>query len=449
MLYVHVTNRLLHLLNSVTGGFLGGFVEPLSSLGSCAYGAGNYFLLGQYLQMACVTYTLCQIPMFFVWGAYIGDVLLLFGFDEHVAEIASSYVWLSMTMDVISGIDWVLYEFLEVSGKEVYANVIACIGAVVELPVVWVALHYYDSTLFFIGLVFLATQIVFMLLNMCICIRMGWLEEYEDGIFRSLAFRNREALRVYLKTAFPLAIGSLLSYAEWEILTLLAAVLGPAEVATWAVLGYVWDVFESTTGALGSAGEIRVSYQLGQGNPQLAKLSSYKSMFMALVMSLLSTSIFLSLSTVLPAFLSSDETIQGMLVVLFPLVALGNVTMSIGMVCWALVGAQLRYQQATAIATATSLGITVPLGVIFTVVLNYDLNGLTFSVVVGYIATAMILTTMLLISDWEKLSETIREKMVDEDEEEDEAEDDAATPGDAQDTCRYQDTQWGTLVAEK
>eukprot|EP00986_Skeletonema_menzelii_P012982 scaffold7348_cov144-Skeletonema_menzelii.AAC.4 len=381
-----VAYTMVGLTTGITGGFLGGFVGPLSSLGSCAYGA----------------------------------------------EIASRYVWLSMTMDVISGIDWVLYEFLEVSEKEVYANVIACIGAVLELPVVWAALHYYDSTLLFLGLVFLATQIVFMLLNICICVRMGWLEKYEDGIFHSLAFRNREALREYLKTAFPLALGSLLSYAEWEILTVLAAVLGPAEAATWAILGYVWDVFESTTGSLGSAGEIRCSYQLGQGKSHLAKLSSYKSMFLALVMSVLSTSIFLSLSTVLPAFLTSDETIQDMLIVLFPLVGLGNVMMSVGMVCWSLVGAQLRYRQATAIATATSVGITLPLGVIFTVVLNYDLKGLTFSVVVGYIMTAMILTSMLLISDWEKLSETIREKMVDKDEEE--AEDGAAAPGGTQDT---------------
>ena len=420
-------------------------MEPLSSMGSMAYGAGNYFLVGQYLQLACVLYTLCQIPFFFFWGAYIGDILLFFKYPENVVEIASKYVWLSMTMDVISGVDWVLYEFLEVCGQEFYANAIACIGAAVELPVVWVALHYYDSTLFFLGLVMLAIQIVFMILNICICIRMGWLDQYEDGIFRSLAFRNRKTVREWLKTALPLAFGSLLSYAEWEMLTVFAAVLGFKEATTWAVLGYVWDVFESTTGAIGSAGEIRCSYQLGKGNPQLAKLSSYKSMFMALVMSSLSSLIFLSMSNVLTAFLSSDETIQDMLIVLFPLVGLGNVMMSVGMVCWALVGAQLRYRQATVIAVATSLGITVPLGAIFTVALNYDLKGLTFSVVVGYIMTAWILTTMLLISDWEKLSEKIREKVVAEDEEgEEESEDGAAAPAKSHEDYDYAQDQDNT-----
>ncbi len=412
-----VAYTLVGLTTGITGGFIGGIVEAMSSLASMAYGAENYFLVGQYVQLACTLYTLCQIPLFFFWGAYIGDVLLLFGFDETAAEIASRYVWISMTMTVISGIDWTLFDFLEVTGREVYANVIGCIGTVVEVLLVWAALHFYESNLVFVGLVFLGTQVVFLLLNLCICIKCGWLEQYEHGMFRSLAFRNREALKVFLKTTLPLAFGSLLAYAEWEILTVFAAFLGPAEAATWAVLGYVWDVFESTTGALGSAGEVRCSHQLGKGDPELAKLSSYKTMFMALLVSMISTTIFFSLHNVLPAFLTTDETIQDMLVTLFPLVGLGNVMMSVGMVCWSLVGAQLRYQLATKIATATSLGITLPLAATFTIALNYDLKGLTFSVVVGYLMTAMILTTILLISDWEKLSNRIREKVAVEDDE--------------------------------
>ena len=78
----------------------------------------------------------------------------------------------------------------------------------------------------------------------------------------------------------------MLAYAEWELLTVFAAFLGPAEAAAWAALGFVWDVFESTTEAFGDAGEVRVSYQLGKGRPQLARLSSYKCMFMGLTMSI-------------------------------------------------------------------------------------------------------------------------------------------------------------------
>ena len=40
--------------------------------------------------------------------------------------------------------------------------------------------------------------------------------------------------------------------------------------------------------------------------------------------------------------------------------------------------------------------------------LNYDLKGLTFAVIVGYVMTGMFMTTVLLMSDWEKLSKHVR-----------------------------------------
>jgi hypothetical protein len=41
--------------------------------------------------------------------------------------------------------------------------------------------------------------------------------------------------------------------------------------------------------------------------------------------------VFLCLGGYLPAWLTTDETIQDMLLELFPLVGLGNVTMTVGM----------------------------------------------------------------------------------------------------------------------
>ncbi len=47
----------------VSGEFMRGWVEAVSSLGSMAYGAGNWELVGQYVQASIVGYVLCQIPM--------------------------------------------------------------------------------------------------------------------------------------------------------------------------------------------------------------------------------------------------------------------------------------------------------------------------------------------------------------------------------------------------
>ena len=52
----------------ISTSFMGGWVEAVSSLGSQAYGAGNYTLVGQYVQTSCLGFVLCEIPMAFVWG---------------------------------------------------------------------------------------------------------------------------------------------------------------------------------------------------------------------------------------------------------------------------------------------------------------------------------------------------------------------------------------------
>lgn len=79
--------------------------------------------------------------------------------------------------------------------------------------------------------------------------------------------------------------------------------------------------------------------------------------------------------------------------------------------CWALIGAQARYELATAINLACSLLLTVPLGAMFTVWLHIDLQGLTFSIVAGYVICALIMAIVLLVSDWESISNDIRERV--------------------------------------
>jgi Na+-driven multidrug efflux pump len=240
---------------------------------------------------------------------------------------------------------------------------------------------------------------------------MGWMQKYEMGLYGSCAWTDMSVMKDVFRVALPLAFGSLLAYAEWEILVIFATVLGPAEAATWAVMGFIWDFFESTTEAIGDASEVRVAYQLGKGRPTMAELAGYKSMLLGAIVSIVMSTLLLSLTNVLPSVLTPDATIQDMLAELFPLVALGNVTMSMGMVCWAVIGAQGRYHLSTSIAIACSFLVTIPIGVVLTIWMRIDLQGLAFAVVTGYSVTAMLLSACIAMSDWEMLSKKIQEQV--------------------------------------
>jgi MATE family multidrug resistance protein len=191
-------------------------------------------------------------------------------------------------------------------------------------------------------------------------------------------------------------------------LTIFAAALGPAEVATWAILGSIWDIFEASTEGIGDAAEVRCAHHLGKGNPEMAKTSSYKSILFATILSGFVSIIFFSLSNELPRWFTTDPTLQRMISELVPLVGIGNVTMTFGMVCWALVGAQGRYGLATFVSFVSSWCITIPLSALFVFGLNVDLQGVTSAVVIGYSCTGTVLSFILLRSDWECLSETVQ-----------------------------------------
>eukprot|EP00591_Stephanopyxis_turris_P011237 CAMPEP_0195526380 /NCGR_PEP_ID=MMETSP0794_2-20130614/27418_1 /TAXON_ID=515487 /ORGANISM="Stephanopyxis turris, Strain CCMP 815" /LENGTH=309 /DNA_ID=CAMNT_0040657051 /DNA_START=140 /DNA_END=1069 /DNA_ORIENTATION=- len=237
---------------------------------------------------------------------------------------------------------------------------------------------------------------------------MGWFKQFIPGLFKNIALRNKAAVKNVLRTALPLAVGSFLAYSEWEVLTIFAAHLGPAEVTTWAVLGTIWETFEATTEGLGEAAAVRVSYHLGKGNHHMAKVSTYKCLLASTIFALFTTSIFFMLGENLAIwFFAEDATLQNLLVELIPLVGLGNVTMTFGMEAWHIIGAQGRYRLATLVALVCSWFITVPLAAFLVYSLTINLQGVVSAVVIGYSFTGTIMACVLLRSDWERLSKII------------------------------------------
>lgn len=236
-------------------------------------------------------------------------------------------------------------------------------------------------------------------------------------------------------TAIPLSFGSLIEYGEvisiihhytfnhffthpdyllkWEVLTFFVAYLGQAEgilhhliisffvihsftfakmtillfvfdiVAAWGLLESLWDFFEAATSGLSEAASIRVAYHLGKGDVNMAKLSSYKSLFMGVSLSFLITSVLLIMGEDLPKWLTPDETLRSMLNDVIPLIAMANILMVFGMVSWTLVGAQGRYRLATTVSVCMSAFVTLPLAAVSTFYFLFDLKGIVGAIICG------------------------------------------------------------------
>lgn len=267
-----------------------------------------------------------------------------------------------------------------------------------------------EPTLQDVGMAYNATALVFVVGVHLFAELRGWLKPFRKGLYRSLALKNGKAVKLMVKQAVPLSFGSLLSNAEWAILTFFASYLGPAEVAAWAILGSIWDIFYSTTSGIGDAAEIRVSRHFGENCPSMARLSGYKALFLSMTVAAVISIVYMSLQYRLPAWFTKDETLQTMLSELVPFVGVANLTMQFGMTCWSLIGAQGKYKLATWVAFVSKWGVAMPMAAILVFIVRMDLQGLTAAVVIGYVSTGATLSYVLLSTDWKHIAIKIQER---------------------------------------
>ena len=118
--------------------------------------------------------------------------------------------------------------------------------------------------------------------------------------------------RAFLKLNVHLLLFFDGSTTQWEVLTIFASAMGPAEVAAWGMLGLIWDTFERITAGFADAAEVRIGFRMGAGQPQSAKIAAFKSMYMALVVSLFSTTVLYIFAGNLPRWMTPDPTLQKM-----------------------------------------------------------------------------------------------------------------------------------------
>ena len=233
-------------LMEITTEFSGGVVDAMTTLASQAYGAGNNVLAGQYVQLCSMTYVLFQIPFILMWSFATFDIMIWMGFDENVAQMAQTYARLAVWRDTVLGVSEVYSNLFEVVEREFAVAVIGNAEALVELGAIAIALFLYNGDLVTVGVIGILNGLCFFLFTLAFTYWRGWLKPFASGMFTSISFKNRVAVKQVIKTATPLAFGSVLIHGEWEVLTVFAAYLGAAEVTAWAVLGNLWDIFESS-----------------------------------------------------------------------------------------------------------------------------------------------------------------------------------------------------------
>jgi Na+-driven multidrug efflux pump len=210
-----------------------------------------------------------------------------------------------------------------------------------------------------------------------------------------------------LKTSICFSFGYVLTSTKWELMTIFARYLGPAEVTVWGLLGTLWGALEYFTAAISDASEVRTAFLLGIGQPAKARLSTYKSLYYGNFASIVVSACFFIGGDDIATWLTTDDTLQRLLAELIPLFGVGNIALTIGSMAWTLVGAQGRYHLSSAVGLSGIWLISVPLAALFSIYLNLNLQGQTASIVVGYMVSGTVNSYILFRSDWNRLSRQV------------------------------------------
>ena len=213
----------------------------------------------------------------------------------------------------------------------------------------------------------------------------------------------------FLLQAFPLFLGSLLELGEWEVLIFCVSYLGGAEVATWAMMGLIWEVFQAMTEGIGEAASVRVSFYLTEGFPKDARKLAHKVAFLSSILVLLITSVFVMAGPNIATTLSLDNTIQHLFTDLIGATAMANISMTFAQVYWSLAGAQGRFGVASATILFCRWMIMVPIASICIFGHEFDLISVAGAIAIGYAVAACVLAFVVFSSNWDQLAYLLRD----------------------------------------
>ncbi|KAF8111346.1 hypothetical protein N665_0076s0321 [Sinapis alba] len=221
----------------------------------------------------------------------------------------------------------------------------------------------------------------------------------------------------FSKIAFPSAVMVCLELWSFELLVLASGLL-PNPVLETSVLSIclntsltIWQV----SVGLGGAASIRVSNELGAGNPQVAKLAVYVTVSIAVAEGIVVVTVLLSIRKILGRAFSSDPKIISYAASMIPIVACGNFLDGLQCVLSG-VARGCGWQK---IGACVNLGsyylVGVPLGLVLGFHFHIAGRGLWLGIVTALAVQVLCLSLVTIFTNWDKEAKKATNRVGDKD----------------------------------
>jgi len=409
---------------NITSAFLyRAFGSALNTLASQAHGAGNFRLVGIWLQQALVFSTIGMIPVGVLW-VFTGPMLRLLTVESHVANLAQTFadwsllwlpaqIWMEMLQRYFQA-QHIIFPALVINAIFVFVNAFLNLLLLFGIPAGWLPRAFgtdvHDHG--WGGLGFkgspIATTIARWMMLLCYILYCFVYRKYHTPTFHGWSLNRREALhpariREYLFVqALPSAVA--ISLEEWqlEIIAIFATKLGATQIATHNSTLELFFFLTSFMFGLITAVQIRIGNYLGSGNAAAAKQVAKIGLQVSVAIGLVIGTLFMSCRVYVGRIYSSDPQIWQQASEISIVVGACYAALSIFYTAMSVINAQGR---PVIVAVAYLLGcwvVCLPLAYVFAFVCHYGLIGLWYGLIVGYGVVTLIVGVAAYRSDWDK-----------------------------------------------
>ncbi|KAM7270357.1 hypothetical protein ACFE04_029571 [Oxalis oulophora] len=380
-------------------GLMLGMGSAVETLCGQAFGANKYEMLGVYLQRSTILLTLTGILLSIMY-IFAQPILLFLGESPEIASAAALFVYGLIPQIFAYAINFPIQKFLQAQSIVAPSAYISLVTLVVHLGLSWFTVYKLGLGLFGASLILSVSWWIVVVAQFVYIVK----SEKCKQTWRGFSVQAFSGLGGFLKLSAASAVMLCLETWYFQILVLLAGLLENPELALdslsicMTISGWVFMV------AVGfnAAASVRVSNELGAGNPKSAAFSVIAVNIYSFIISVISALIIIALCDVISYAFTDGEVVAAAVSDLCPLLALTLVLNGIQPV---LSGVAVGCGWQTFVAYV-NVGcyyvVGVPLGAFFGFYLNMGAKGIWSGMICGTIMQTFILLWVTFRTDWTK-----------------------------------------------
>ncbi|XP_028762985.1 protein DETOXIFICATION 40-like [Neltuma alba] len=378
-------------------GLMLGMGSAVETLCGQAYGAHEYGLLGVYMQRATIVLTLTGIPLTLVY-IFGRQILLLIGESTAISSAAAIYLYGLIPQMYAYAVNVPIQKFLQSQSIVAPSSYICAATLVLHVLLSWVVVFKLGLGLIGASLVLSLSWWIMAVAQFVYIVGSGRCKHTWTG----LSLQAFHGLWAFTKLSAASAIMLCLEMWYLQVLVLITGLLDDSELALDAI-----SVCMAITGLLfqigigfNAAASVRVSNELGAGNPKAAKFSVVIVNTVSLVVAVIEAMVVLALRHVISYVFTDGETVAEAVSDLCPFLV---VTLILNGVQPVLSGVAVGcgWQALVAYVNVGSYYVVgVPLGCLLGFKFNLGVKGIWTGMMGGTMMQTLILLWITARTDW-------------------------------------------------